>query len=81
LNSLRAISARNRASLKLMVAAESRFYRRYEGKVIAVSRKIARELQELYGVTGSISVIPPGVDIARFNGGIARAIERLYDSS
>lgn len=69
LNSLRAISLRNRASLRLMAAAESRFYRRYEGRVIAVSRKVARELEELYGVPGPITVIPHGVDVARFNSG------------
>ncbi len=67
LNSLRDISARNRASLRLMAAAEERFYRGYGGSVIAVSRKIARELKELYGVSGSISVIPHGVDADRFN--------------
>src|ERR1041385_1671154 len=69
LNSLRDISARNRASLRLMAAGEERFYRRFEGRVIAVSRKIAGELQQLYGVNGSITVIPHGVDAARFNGG------------
>jgi UDP-glucose:(heptosyl)LPS alpha-1,3-glucosyltransferase len=69
LNSLRDISARNRVSLKLMAAAEERFYRRYRGSVIAVSRKVARELKELYGVSGKISVVPHGVDADRFNGG------------
>src|SRR6185295_1708525 len=62
LNSLCNISARNRASLKLMAATEERFYRRYQGSVIAVSRKVARELEELYAVSGSISVILHGVD-------------------
>jgi UDP-glucose:(heptosyl)LPS alpha-1,3-glucosyltransferase len=66
LDSLRSISARNRASLRLMAAVESRFYRRYEGQVIAISRKIARELRDFYQVKGEISVIPHGVDAARF---------------
>lgn len=69
LDSLRDVSLRHRLSLRLMAAAEERFYRRYEGKVIAISQKIAHELQELYGVPGPISVIPHGVDLARFNGG------------
>jgi UDP-glucose:(heptosyl)LPS alpha-1,3-glucosyltransferase len=66
LDSLRCVSLRHRLSLQLMAAAEARFYRRYEGQVIAISRKVARELQEHYGVRGSISVIPHGVDAARF---------------
>lgn len=66
LNSLRDISDRNRASLRLMAVAESRFYRRYEGQVIAISAKIARELREFYQVRGVITVIPHGVDAARF---------------
>ena len=70
LNSLRGVSFRHRVSLRLMAAAESRFYRRYEGQVIAVSRKIADELQQFYSVDGdSITVIPHGVDLARFNPG------------
>jgi glycosyltransferase involved in cell wall biosynthesis len=68
LDSLRSISARNRASLRLMAAAESGFYRRYEGHVIAISQKIARELRDFYQVRGEISVIPHGVDAARFAG-------------
>lgn len=68
LDSLRNVSLRNRLSLRLMAAAESRFYRRYEGQVIAVSKKVAVELQQFYGVSGdSIRVIPHGVDPARFN--------------
>ena len=67
LNSLRAVSPRHRLSLQLMAAAERRFYRRYQGHVIAVSEKIARELQDFYQVQGSISVIPHGVDHGRFN--------------
>jgi UDP-glucose:(heptosyl)LPS alpha-1,3-glucosyltransferase len=66
LNSLRDISARNRASLKLMGVAEERFYRHYKGRVIAISQKIARELREFYQVRGVITVIPHGVDAARF---------------
>ncbi len=68
LNSLRAVSLRHRLSLRLMAAAESRFYRRYEGQVIAVSRKVANELREFYGVRGRVSVIPHAVDAARFDG-------------
>src|SRR2546423_4706010 len=69
LNSLRGVSLRHRLSLKLMAAAESRFYRRFQGQVIAISRKIAHELQEFYNLRGPISVIPHGVDKARFNSG------------
>jgi UDP-glucose:(heptosyl)LPS alpha-1,3-glucosyltransferase len=68
LKSLHDISNRNRASLKLMAKAEERFYRRFEGEVIAVSHKVARELKELYGVTMPITVIPHGVVASRFNG-------------
>lgn len=68
LKSLRAVSLRHRLSLQLMAAAEARFYRRYDGHVIAVSRRVKRDLQEFYGVRGPISVIPHGVDAARFNG-------------
>jgi UDP-glucose:(heptosyl)LPS alpha-1,3-glucosyltransferase len=67
LNSLRSISRRNRASLRLMAAAEKHFYRRYEGRVIAISQKIARDLREFYQVRGAITVIPHGVDAARFD--------------
>jgi UDP-glucose:(heptosyl)LPS alpha-1,3-glucosyltransferase len=68
LDSLRGVSLRHRLSLRLMAAAESRFYHRYQGRVIAVSRKVAAELRQFYGVAGaSISVIPHGVDIVRFN--------------
>ena len=66
LNSLQSITTRNRASLKLMAAAEARFYRRYEGAVIAISQKIAGELREFYQVRGPITVIPHGVDLSRF---------------
>jgi len=68
LDSLRSVSLRHRLSLQLMAAAEGRFYRRYEGRVIAVSRKVARELREFYGVRAHVSVIPHGVDAARFDG-------------
>jgi UDP-glucose:(heptosyl)LPS alpha-1,3-glucosyltransferase len=68
LNSLRDISSRTRASLRLMANAEERCFRRFDGEVIAISEKIARELRELYGFAGSITVIPHGVDAARFNG-------------
>jgi UDP-glucose:(heptosyl)LPS alpha-1,3-glucosyltransferase len=68
LDSLRSVSLRHRLSLRLMAAAEARFYHRYEGRVIAISQKVADELQDFYGVRG-ISVIPHGVDAARFNNG------------
>lgn len=67
LEALRGVSPRHRLSLQLMAAAESRFYRRYEGRVIAVSQKIAIELRKFYGVRGPIKVIPHGVDTSRFN--------------
>ncbi len=67
LNSLRDVSLRHRLSLQLMAAAESRFYRQYEGRVVAVSQKLADELQTYYGVRGPISVIPHGVEQSRFN--------------
>lgn len=79
LKSLRSIAPRHRLSLRLMLAAESRFYRNYDGAVIAISGQIANELQEHYGVRGLIKVIPHGVDIKRFNGanrGLYRAAMR-----
>jgi UDP-glucose:(heptosyl)LPS alpha-1,3-glucosyltransferase len=69
LDSLRDVSLRHRLSLQLMAAAESRFYRRHRGRVIAISQKIARELQERYGEREPITLIPHGVDIERFNVG------------
>jgi UDP-glucose:(heptosyl)LPS alpha-1,3-glucosyltransferase len=66
LKSLEGASLRNRLSLQLMAAAESRFYRRYRGRLIAVSRKVANELRELYGVRAPVRVVPHGVDPARF---------------
>lgn len=66
LDSLRSASVRSRASLKSMATAESRFYRRYRGGVIAISQKIASELRDFYQVRGEITVIPHGVDAARF---------------
>lgn len=75
LDSLRSISRRNRASLGLMAAVEERFYRHYEGQVIAISEKIARELREFYQVRGSISVIPHGVNAVQF-GGLLRESHR-----
>jgi UDP-glucose:(heptosyl)LPS alpha-1,3-glucosyltransferase len=64
--SLSSISVRHRVSLRMMLAAESRFYRAYNGAVIAVSRQIANELQEFYEVRGPITIIPHGVDVERF---------------
>jgi glycosyltransferase involved in cell wall biosynthesis len=67
--SLRAVSLKHRVSLQIMAKAEARFYRRYEGRVIAVSQKVADELKEYYGMPGRIDVIPHGVDATRFNNG------------
>jgi len=69
LDSLRSANLRNRLSLQLMARTEARFYRRYNGRVIAVSQKIANELQQYYGVQTRIDVIPHGVDAARFRNG------------
>src|SRR5437763_14263440 len=62
LDSLRSISLRNRLSLKSMAAVESKFYRQYDGQVIAISKKIAGDLREHYRVRCPIKVIPHGVD-------------------
>ncbi len=67
LNSLRDVSSQNRMSLRLMAAAEARFYRRFEGHVIAVSQKIANELRNFYQVQGEISVVPHGVNAEHFS--------------
>ena len=66
LNSLRDISLQSRTSLRLMASAEARFYRHFEGRVIAISQKIAHELQEFYQVRVPTSVIAHGVDTSRF---------------
>ena len=66
-NSLRSPSLRHRLSGQLMLAAEKRFYRNFEGVVIAVSQQIADELQEFYGIRGPLHVVPHGVDSNRFN--------------
>jgi UDP-glucose:(heptosyl)LPS alpha-1,3-glucosyltransferase len=66
LRSLSALSLRHRVSLRIMLNAESRFYRNYEGTVIAISRQVASELQEFYGLRGRIRIIPHGVDFRRF---------------
>ncbi|HST52664.1 MAG TPA: glycosyltransferase family 4 protein [Pyrinomonadaceae bacterium] len=68
LDSLRSATARHRLSLQLMAAAEGRFYRRYEGRVIAVSHRVARELRERYGASAKMSIVPHGVEAARFGG-------------
>ena len=67
LDSLRDISIRSRTSLRLMAAAEARFYRRYDGNVIAVSQKIARELKDFYQLRGEIRIVPHGVATERFS--------------
>ena len=66
LKSLRSVSLRHSLSLRLMADAEARFYRRYDGRIIAVSRQVARHLEEFYRVRGPVSVIPHGVDARRF---------------
>lgn len=67
LNSLRDVSPRTRLSLRLMCAAEKRFYRGYDGHVIAVSQKVADELREFYGFRGPVTVIHHGVNSESFN--------------
>jgi UDP-glucose:(heptosyl)LPS alpha-1,3-glucosyltransferase len=69
LKSLRDVSLRNRLSLRWMAATEARFYRRFQGQVIAVSQKVADELREFYGFARQVTVIPHGVDLARFQKG------------
>ena len=75
LNSLRDISLRSRTSLRQMAKAEERFYRQYDGSVIAISNKIARELRDFYQVRGEISVVPHGVKKEQLNG--KRDVDRL----
>lgn len=67
LESLRGASMRTQASLRLMMAAESRFYKNYHGKVIAISQRVADDLRERYQTSASMHVIPHGVDTERFN--------------
>jgi UDP-glucose:(heptosyl)LPS alpha-1,3-glucosyltransferase len=76
LESLRDASLRTRLSLRLMAAAEKRFYRQYSGRVIAVSEKVADELREFYGFCGQISVIHHGVDAAQIELA-TRSIDRV----
>lgn len=61
-NSLQSARVRHRASLRMMAAAEERFYRRYDGNIIAISEKVARELREFYQVRSPLSIVPHGVD-------------------
>ncbi len=68
LDSLRGAALRHRLSLRAMAAAEERFYRRFGGRVIAVSRLVARGLRDFYGVCAPVAVIPHGVDSKRFGG-------------
>lgn len=69
LKSLRDVSLRNRLSLRWMAATEARFYRHFQGQVIAVSQKVADELREFYGFAKPVTVIPHGVDLFRFQNG------------
>lgn len=71
LESLQHASLHTRLSLRLMAAAEKRFYRRHIGRVIAVSQKVADELREFYGFRGEISVIHHGVDAASIDGAVS----------
>jgi len=66
---LKSLSLRHWLSVRVMLQAEARFYRNYEGVIIAVSQQIANELREFYKVRGRIAVIPHGVNIARFHRG------------
>src|SRR6185295_881516 len=54
--SLRDVSTRHDFSLRLMAAAESRLYRGFQGRVIAVSQKVANELREFYDLQAAIDV-------------------------
>lgn len=67
LDSLSDASMRDRVSLGLMAESERRFYRNYRGVVIAISRMVARDLIERYGVGAPIRIIPHGVDRTRFH--------------
>ena len=73
LKSLCNVSRQTRLSLWLMAAAERRFYRRYSGRVIAVSQKVADELRQFYRVAAPISVIHHGVDAAPINSAVRSA--------
>jgi UDP-glucose:(heptosyl)LPS alpha-1,3-glucosyltransferase len=76
LESLQHASLRTRLSLRLMAAAEKRFYRRYMGRVIAVSQKVGDELRKFYGYRGHISVIHHGVEAASIDRTV-RAADRV----
>jgi UDP-glucose:(heptosyl)LPS alpha-1,3-glucosyltransferase len=67
LDSLGDVAWRDRASLRLIAEAERRFYRSYRGRIIAVSRLVASDLTERYGVRSPIRIIPHGVDHTRFH--------------
>jgi len=64
---LSSVPMHHRFSLRVMLDAESRFYRNYDGAIIAISRQIAVELQEFYRVRGPVTVIPHGVNSERFH--------------
>jgi len=67
LRSLSNISATTWTSLATMALFEEQFYRRFDGPVIAVSKKLAGELQQHYRFSGRIDVVPHGVDLGQFN--------------
>jgi UDP-glucose:(heptosyl)LPS alpha-1,3-glucosyltransferase len=60
-------SAINAVSLWTQEAIERSFYRTYRGRIIAVSRRVAADLREHYGVTQPITVIHHGVDASRYS--------------
>lgn len=67
IRALEGVSLKHRISHRVMLDAEARFYKGYQGTIIAVSHQIANELDEFYRVRGPIKVITHGVDISRFN--------------
>ncbi|MGH3851563.1 MAG: glycosyltransferase family 4 protein, partial [Pseudonocardiaceae bacterium] len=64
--SLRDISRMQAASLRAMLRAERKFYRQFDGRIIAISELVADGLRAEYGAQNRIDVIPHGVDSARF---------------
>lgn len=73
LESLRGASRRHLFTLQRMANAEERFYRRYRGRVIAVSAKVAGELRSHYDVRTPITVVHHGVDAMHFARGLSEA--------
>lgn len=65
-----------RLSRGAIAVLEKRFYRRYAGPIIAVSKKVAEELCGYYRVPGAIHVIPHAVDVTQFNPEVRRDLRR-----